>query len=86
MTTTLTSCNNSIKDYTFHIRRCAKDLKNIDAELSKWILVSNILNNLDGNFKDFVHRTVIALQTEPDVDLLITALLEEERLSQREES
>ena len=35
MTITLTSCNNSIKDYTFYIRRCAKDLKNMGAELPK---------------------------------------------------
>ena len=66
MTTTLSSCNNSVDTYAMTIRAKAKDLKKMNARLDDWVIVSVLLNNLDGKFKEFTHRIIVSLTMEPD--------------------
>lgn len=86
MATTISSCDNSVETYTTTIRSKAKDLRRMGATLDDWVIVSVLLNNLEGKFKDFVHRTVTALPITPDLEVLISTLYEEERLSKRDQS
>ena len=50
------------------------------------ILVSNILNCIEGKFKDFIYRIVINLILILDIEKLLSILIEEERMTKREES
>ena len=82
--TTLSSSNNSIETYIANIRTKSKDLKRMGATIDSWILVALLLNNLDGKYKDFVHRLVTQLDDMPDFDKIVTLLHEEERLLKRD--
>ena len=83
-TTTLTSSNGSIETYVANLRTKAKDLKRMGAQIDDWILVWILLNNLDGKFRDFVHRLLTTLDELPNFDKIVTTLHEEDRLLKRD--
>lgn len=81
---TMANSNNSIETYIANIRIKSKDLKRMGALIDGWILVALLLNNLDGKYKDFVHRLVLQLDDMPDFDKIVTLLHEEDRLLKRD--
>ena len=63
------------------IRNKAKELKRISASIPDWILVTMLLNNLDGKFKEFVHRLLVHIKDKiPDFDEIVALLYKKERL------
>ena len=44
------------------------------APIDSWILVAMLLNNLGGEYKDFVHGLVRQLDGMPDFDKIVTLL------------
>lgn len=54
------------------------------APIDSWILVTLLLKNLDGKYKDFVHRLVTQLDDTPDFDKIVTCLYEEDRRLKRD--
>ena len=82
--TTMSSSNNSIETYIANIRTKSKDLRRMGAPIDSWILVALPLNNLDGKYKDFVHRLVTQLNDLPDFDKIVTLLHEKDRLLKRD--
>ena len=82
--TSLGNSGNSMETYIANIRTKSKDLKRMGAPIDEWILVTLLLNNLDSNFKDFVHRLVTQLDDLPDFDKIVTLLHEEDRLLKRD--
>lgn len=80
----LSCSNNSIETYISNIRTKSKDLKRMGAPIDAWILVALLLNNLDGKYKDFVHRLVSSIDEVPDFERIVTMLREEEYLLKRD--
>lgn len=80
----LFSSSNSIETYVVNVRIRIKDLKRMGASIDSWILVSILLNNLDGKYKDFVYRLLTTLEDVPEFDKIVIFLHEEDRLFKRD--
>ena len=81
LSTRLSTSNNSLKIYVTDIRNKVKELKRISASISDWILVTMLLNNLDGKFKEFVYRLLVHMKDKtPEFDEIVALLYEEKRL------
>jgi len=76
MTTTYTSSNSNIETYVQNIRAMAKKLSCMGAGLPEWVLVSVLLNNLDGRSKDFTYRVITRLGAgkTPDFEDVVSML------------
>ncbi|KAL9638201.1 MAG: hypothetical protein Q9164_001709 [Protoblastenia rupestris] len=83
--TTLSASEGDVDDYAYRIKQSAKELLSIGAKIDDWILVSFLLGNLESKYSNFVQRTVVTLNTNPDFDSICTQLLEMERISKRNE-
>ena len=83
-TTTIGDCESSVDSYIYGIRTNAKDLKNMNATVPDWILISTLLNNLDEKYTDFVYRIVLTATGEPDFKEVVKLLYKEDRLAKRE--
>ena len=53
-------------------------------KIDDWILISILLNNLDGKFRDFVHRLLTTLDNLSNFDKIVIILYEEDRLLKRD--
>ena len=82
--TTVGDYEGSVDSYIYGIRTNAKDLKNMNATVPDWILVSILLNNLDDKYIDFVHRIVVKATGEPDFEEVVKLLYKEDRQAKRE--
>lgn len=84
MDTSLTSCGNSIDTYVTTIQAKANDLKKMNAQLPNWLIVSILLDNLDGKYGDFTHEIITSIGTsEPDLNEIIMMLYREDRYRSR---
>lgn len=78
LSTHLSTSNDSLETYVADIRNKAKELKRMSASIPDWILVTMLLNNLDGKFKDFVHRLLVHMKDKtPNFDEIVALLYEE---------
>lgn len=73
--TTLSSCDYSVESYAMTIRAKAKDLERMGAKLEDWVVVSVLLNNLEGRFRDYTHGILLSLPKNPDPEQVITKLM-----------
>lgn len=67
--TTLSSCNYSVEDYIRNIYACKSESETAGCNLPEWLIVSCFISNLDGKFKDFVHRTVLLKEAPQFADV-----------------
>ena len=85
LNTRLSTSSNSLESYVAGIRNKAKELKRMSAPIPDWILVTMLLNNLDGKFKEFVHRLLVHMKDKtPEFDEIVALLYEEERLLKKD--
>ena len=85
LSTRLSTSNNSLETYVAGIRNKAKELNRMSAPIPDWILVTMLLNNLDGKFKEFVHRLLVHMKDKtPDFDEIVALLYDEERLLKKD--
>ena len=68
------------------IRSLAKEMKDLGKGQEDWLLTSILLNGLEGKHKDFVHRTIVALDKDPNFDDVVQMLFEDARLLKREQT
>ena len=80
--TTLSSSNNSVETYIANIRTISKDLKRMGAPIDDWILVYQLLENMDGKFPNFIHHLLTSLVDIEDFDKVGTLLLKWEYTDQ----
>ena len=70
--------------YIANIRTKSKDLKRIRAIINSWILITLLLNNLNGKYKDFIYHLITQLNDMPNFNKIVTLLHKKERLLKRD--
>ncbi len=80
MSTSLSSCGNSVDTYAFTIQGKAKGLEKMNAKLPDWLIVSILLKNLGSKYKDFTRRVMATLRNdEPVLEDIIAMLFSEDQ-------
>lgn len=78
--TSLTSCGNSVDTYVMTIQAKANDLKKMNAGIPEWFIVSILLSNLDGKYRNYAQRVIRTIGIdEPDLEDIIDMLFREDR-------
>ena len=70
-----------IQKYVQRIMKLAQDLKQLDEEFPEWVITSSLLSGLGEPYGSFVSNIINSLRhvEEPDLDEVISQLLDEER-------
>ena len=70
----------SVGDYVNHIKKYGQQLSDMGYKLEDWILTSMLLHNLGDAYDPFVASTLQSVRnTEPEFDVIVHQLLDEER-------
>ena len=84
--TTLDSVNGSLETYVNTIRTSSQELVHLNAQLPEWVLVSCLLNNLNGKYNDFVRNLIVTAGKKiPTFNDTVAALYEQDRFSKNQE-
>ena len=84
VTTTLASCNNDLSNFIVTLRSLQRDLRDMGYPVEEWTVVSNLLSNLDGHFKEYVSRAITSTNL-PSFEEIAASLQELDRMNKRDD-